>query len=65
MTRDGLLSCYWCDVGFVKLMSNVHEPESGFVERRVSNGQSDKEYRDTPMVGVNYNISMGGTNLTD
>ena len=64
MTKDGLLAAYWSDVGFVKLMSNFHEPDGGIVYRRVS-GQADKQERDAPTLGVNYNEYMGGTDLMD
>ena len=64
MTDDGLLAAYWSDVGFVKLMSNFHNPISGLVYRRVT-GQADKTARDAPVVGVNYNDLMGGTDLND
>lgn len=64
MTSDGLLAAYWSDVGFVKLMSNFHEPDGGFVFRRIS-GQADKAQRDAPEVGVHYNYFMGGTDLVD
>ena len=60
MTGDGLLAAYWSDVGYVKLMSNFHEPDGGLVYRRVS-GKADKDERDAPGVGVSYNIFMGGT----
>ena len=64
MTDDGLLAAYWSDVGFVKLMSNFHEPDPGFVFRRIA-GQADKTQRDAPEVGENYNYYMGGTDLVD
>ena len=64
MTPPGLLAAYWSDVGFVKLMSNFHSPESGMVLRRVS-GQADREQRAAPRVGGEYNGKMGGTDLKD
>ena len=39
--EEGFLAAFWADVGFVKLMSNFHTPESGQVLRRVT-GQADK-----------------------
>ena len=64
MTDDGLLSAYWSDVGFVKLMSNFHKPTAGLVYRRIS-GQADRTPRAAPGVGVGYNEGMGGTDLND
>ena len=48
----------------MKLISNFHNPISGLVYRRVT-GQADKTARDAPVVGVNYNDLMGGTDLND
>lgn len=64
MSKEGFLSAFWADVGFVKLMSNFHTPESGQVLRRVT-GKADKEARGAPTVGVEYNHFMGGTDLKD
>ena len=64
MTSEGFLAAYWADVGYVKLMSNFHSPESGQVMRRVT-GQADKEARGAPTLGVEYNNFMGGTDLKD
>ena len=64
MTNDGLLAAYWSDVGYVKLMSNYHQPDGGIVYRRVA-GKADKDERDAPAVGVGYNDNMGGTDLKD
>ena len=64
MTKDGLLAAYWSDVGYVKLMSNFHQPDGDIVHRRVS-GKADKDERDAPEVGVGYNGNMGGTDLKD
>ena len=47
-----------------KLMSNFHTPEGGMVLRRVK-GQADREERDAPKVGEDYNGKMGGTDLKD
>ena len=47
MADPGLLAAYWCDVGFVKLMSNHHTSAAGMVLRRVS-GQADREERAAP-----------------
>jgi hypothetical protein len=64
MAPPGILAAYWSDVGFVKLMSNWHTPETGMVLRRVS-GQADREERNAPEVGAQYNDKMGGTDLKD
>ena len=64
MSNEGFLAAFWADVGFVKLMSNFHTPESGQVLRRVM-GKADKEERGAPTVGVDYNHFMGGTDLKD
>ena len=58
MSQEGFLAAFWADVGFVKLMSNFHTPESGQVLRRVT-GKEDKEERGAPTVGVEYNHFMG------
>ena len=64
MAAPGLLAAFWCDVGFVKLMSNFHDPTGGMVLRRVK-GQADREERNAPEVGEQYNNKMGGTDLKD
>ena len=64
MTNPGILAAFWSDVGNVKLMSNFHKPQSGFVLRRVS-GQADRLLRTAPVLGVDYNDGMGGTDLFD
>ena len=64
MTHPGILAAFWSDVGNVKLMSNFHGPRSGYVHRRVS-GQADRVLRCAPLVGVEYNDGMGGTDLFD
>ena len=64
MSKEGFLAAFWADVGYVKLMSNFHDPEAGQVLRRVS-GQADKDQRSTPTVGVEYNHFMGDTDLQD
>ena len=64
MTSDGLFAAYWADVGFVKMMSNFHQPDEGLVYRRVS-GMADRVERSAPLVGVEYNDKMGGTDLMD
>ena len=64
MTPDGLLAAYWADVGFVKMMSNFHGPEAGIVDRRQS-GKADRVTRGAPVLGVEYNDKMGGTDLMD
>ena len=64
MADPGLLAAYWCDVGYVKLMSNFHTPAQGQVLRRVK-GQADRQERGAPMVGEEYNDKMGGTDKKD
>ena len=64
MAEPGLLAAYWCDVGFVKLMSNFHTPSQGMVMRRVK-GLAERAERDAPTVGVQYNDFMGGTDKKD
>ena len=64
MAEPGLLAAYWCDVGYVKLMSNFHTPEQGMVLRKVR-GQADRETRGAPLVGQEYNDFMGGTDKKD
>ena len=64
MAPPGLLAAFWCDVGFVKLMSNFHSPKGGMVLRRVK-GKADREARDAPVVGEQYNTKMGGVDLKD
>ena len=64
MTPDGLLAAFWADVGFVKMMSNFHGPEEGMVQRREA-GLADRVTRGAPVLGVEYNDKMGGTDLMD
>ena len=64
MAAPGLLAAYWCDVGYVKLMSNFHTPKQGMVLRKVK-GQADREERGAPLVGQEYNDFMGGTDKKD
>ena len=56
MTSEGFLAAYWADVGYVKLMSNFHSPESGQVMRRMT-GQADKEARGRRLLGWNTTTS--------
>lgn len=64
MSESGTLAAYWSDVGYVKLMSNWHNPVVDFVLRRVK-GQADRVPRGAPSVGKDYNNGMGGTDLFD
>ena len=64
MTSDGLLTAFWADVGYVKMMSNFHGPESGEV-LRCESGRADRVTREAPVLGVEYNYKMGGTDLMD
>ena len=42
MAESGLITAYWWDVGYVKLMSNFHTPKQGMVLRKVR-GQADRK----------------------
>ena len=64
MSTDGLLAVAWRDIGKTKSMSNFHLPRVATVQRW-ERGCRERSTRPAPVMMVEYNQLMGGTDLFD
>ena len=64
MSTDGLLAVAWRDIGKTKAMSNFHLPRVATVQRW-ERGCRERSTRPAPVMMVEYNQLMGGTDLFD